>query len=231
MPIKGNLSIRWNIEHKFFTDFNNYYDQFDNMLINKYPSQNNQYVWSNKQHILMTNIIINPNDIEFIKRVNTIEDAQIDFITFVYDHINNDDIIQRISFSFHHDQQHLNQSSHSKHETVIDNDQLIHTLNPLKSKTLKSEVINKFVLDNDDQQHDICHHNTKICSYKSSNSNQCELWYVYCDTRYIDNDEVMEINIKRWNMSDYSLTWQTIQHCHHDITVCINSPNLCFLQS
>ena len=136
-----DLSVRRYIEHKFFTDFNNHNDQFDNMLIKNYPSYNNQYVWSNKQHILMTNIIIDTNNIGFIKCINTIEDAQLDFLTFTYDQLINDDIIKRISFSFQHRQKYLSQCNQPQHVTVTSEDQFVNTLNPSKSKHLKSEVM------------------------------------------------------------------------------------------
>ena len=230
--LQNNLSFTRYIESKIFTEFNNYYDQFDNMLLNSHLSHNNQYVWSNKQHVFITDVRFNPYNIEFVKRVNTVEDSQMDLITLVYDHINNDNIIQRISFSFQHVQQHSNPSNQFHHKLSSCNNQLKQFPHSPKIMPLKPDVINTVVLDNnDDRQHDIFHHDTKLGRYKLSNSTQNELWYVYCDTRYIDNNKVMEINIKRWNMTDYSLTWHTIQHCHNDITICINSPNLWFLRS
>ena len=47
--------------------FNNHYNQYANMLIRIYPSRKSQYIWSNKQHILITNVLINRNKVEFIK--------------------------------------------------------------------------------------------------------------------------------------------------------------------
>ena len=97
---------------------------------------------------------------------------------------------------------------------------------------MKSEIINNIILNNgDDQQHDLCHHNTKIGNYKCCNSNKNELWYVYCDTTYVNNKKLIQMNIKRWNTSDYSSIWHTIQHCHEDTTATIYSPNLSIIKS
>ena len=220
------------IEHKFFTDFNSYYDQYANMLIKNHPSHNNQYVWSNKQHILMIKILFDTNNIEFIECINTDKNAQLDFIILLYDILNDDDIIKRISFTFHHDPNYVCQGNHLNNETGNGETHLANILYPPKSNCLKSHIINEIILDNDDdQQHDICNNNTKIGSYKCGNLNQHELWCIYCNTTYVNNERIMEINVKRWNISDYNLTWYTIQHFNNEITIFNNSPNLGFLQS
>ena len=94
----------------------------------------------------------------------------------------------------------------------------------------KPDQINNIILDNnDDQQHDISNHNTKIGGYTSGKFNQDELWYLYSDTMYANNEKVMEIHIKRWSYPDYNLTWHTNQHSTNDITTFNNTPNLYFL--
>ena len=95
-----------------------------------------------------------------------------------------------------------------------------------------SEIINNIIVDNgDDQQHDLYHNDTKIGNYKCSISNQYEIWYVYCDTTYINNTKLMEMNIKRWNTSDYSSIWHTIQYSHESTTTFIHSPNISTIRS
>ena len=94
------LPLKRYIEQQFYSVFNNHYDQYENMPINNYLSRDNQYVWSRKQHILITNIIIETNNIEFIKCVNTVEDTQFQFLTLSYHQLLYDSIIEKISISF-----------------------------------------------------------------------------------------------------------------------------------
>ena len=227
-----NLSLKRYIEQQFYTVFNDHYDQYVNMPINNYPPQDNQYIWSQQQHILIANIIIETNNIEFIKCINTTDETQFEFLTLTHNQLSYDNIIQKISISFQPSQNYLNKGIHIQDVPIYDINPPVGILCSLNNKLAESGIINNIVLDNgDDQQHDLCHINTKIGNYKCSNSNQYELWYVYCDTTYVNNNKLMEMNIKRWNISDYSSTWHTIQHCHESTTAFIHSANLSVIQS
>ena len=226
----NNVSIYEYINYKFFTDFNNYYDQCANMLVKNQSNHNSQYVWSNKQHVLMKNIFINKNNIEFIKCINNMKDNLLDFI-IIYNEGNDNNNIKQISFTFQHDQKYLLQFNDLNDTIVNNNIQLADTLDPPKIVQPKSFEISNIILDNDDDlQHDIYSTNTKIGTYKCNDINLHELWYVYCDTTYVENNSVMEINIKRRTTSEYKLTWHTIQHHSNDISIFNNNPNLYYLQ-
>ena len=225
------LDFKKYIERQFYTVFNNHYDQYENMTINNYLSQDNQYVWSQRQHISIANIITETNDIEFIKCIDTADETRFEFLTLTENPLTYDNIIEKILISFQ-PSQHLNQCNHIPNDLIYDNGQPDRIMGILHNKVVESEVINNIVLNNDDdQQHDICHNNTKIGNYKCNNTNQYELWYVYCDTTHVNNNKLMEINIKRWNILDYSSIWHTIQHCNENTIVSIHSPYLSSIQS
>ena len=105
-----NLSFREYIEQQFYNVFNNYYDQYDNMTTNSYLSQDNQYVWAQKQHILIADVIFDTNNIDFIKCISSVEKSQFEFLTLTYDHLIYDNIIEKISISFSPNQHYLNET-------------------------------------------------------------------------------------------------------------------------
>ena len=198
------LAFKRYIEQQFYNVFNNYYDQYENMNINNYLSHDNQYVWSQRQHIFIANIVVETNDIEFIKCINTADETQFQFLTLTNNQLTYDNIVEKILISFQPNQLQLNQCNQIPDDPIYDNSQPDCIMGELNNKVVQSEVINNIILNNnDEQQHDICYNNTKIGNYKCNNTNQFELWYVYCDTTYVNNNKLMEINIKRWNTSEF----------------------------
>ena len=226
------LSFKRYIEQQFYTRFNNHYDQFENMSLNINHPKDNQYVWSQKQHILIANVIVETNNIEFIKCINTDDETQFQFLTLTYDRLFNNYIIHKIAFSFQLNQHYLNNGKYIHDGPVYANQPFSYILDSVNNTLVQSEIINNIILENgDDQQHDLSHYGTKIGNYKCSISNQYELWHIYCDTIYVNNNKVMEMYIKRWNMSDYSSIWHSIQYCNESTTTSTHSPNLSSIQS
>ena len=161
------LSFKRYIEQQFYTGFNNHYDQFENMSLNINHPQDNQYIWSQKQHILIANVIIETNNIEFIKCINTDDETQLEFLTLTYDQLFNNYIIEKIAISFQLSQHYLNNGKYIHDDLVYVINPISCNLDSVNNKVVQPEVINNIVLDNgDDQQHDLCHNSTKIGNYK-----------------------------------------------------------------
>ena len=171
-------------------------------------------------------------NIDFIKCISSVEKSQFEFLTLTYDHLIYDNIIEKILISFRPNQHYLNETKQIQDEHNYDNNLSAGIFGSSKNKLVDSEIINNIVIDNGDaQQHDLYNNDTKIGNYKCSISNQYEIWYVYCDITYINNNKLMEMNIKRWNTSDYSSIWHTIQYCHESTTTFIHSPNISTIRS
>ena len=152
------LTFKRYLEQQFYNVFNNHYDKYENMEINNNLSQDDKYVWSQRQHIVIVDIVIETNNIEFIKCIDTADQSQFQFLTIMKNQLTYGDIVEKIIISFQPSRQQLNQYNPILDEPIDDNSQSNCIKGELNNKVIQSEIINNIVLNNnDDRQHDISH--------------------------------------------------------------------------
>ena len=156
------------------------------------------YVWSNKQHIITNKLCIYHDKMLFIKDTYHRDISKIYFIEIMDQDITLNDIGFVKSFTIDK-LNHQGKCINAKLTYGIKSDKRWRKTKKCQRDTQCTHLFNINTISNiinGDYKHDICNNNTKIGILAINQIN--ELWYIFCDKIYIEDNQVMETTIDRW---------------------------------